>query len=114
DADGYMFIVDRKKDLIIASGYNVYQRDVEEVLYEHPSVKEAVVVGVPDSYRGEKVKAVVVLKEGKQYDEKELITYCRENMATYKVPRIVEFRKELQKTNVGKILRRKVREEAQG
>ena len=114
DEDGYLFIVDRKKDLIIASGYNVYPRDVEEVLYEHPSVKEAVVVGVPDSYRGETVKAVVVLKEGKQYDEKELIAYCRENMATYKVPRIVEFRKELPKTNVGKILRRKVREEAQG
>src|SRR5699024_9964104 len=114
DEDGCLFIVDRKKDLNIASGNNVYPRDVEEVLYEHRSVKEAVVVGVPDSYRGETVKAVVVLKEGKQYDVKELIAYCRENMATYKVPRIVEFRKELPKTNVGKILRRKVREEAQG
>jgi len=112
DEDGYLFIVDRKKDLIIASGHNVYPRDVEEILYEHPAIQEAVVVGVPDSYRGETVKAVIVLKEGKQCDEKELIAYCREHMASYKVPRIVEFRKELPKTNVGKILRRKVREES--
>nr|WP_106497890.1 long-chain fatty acid--CoA ligase [Lentibacillus sp. Marseille-P4043] len=112
DEDGFLFIVDRKKDLIIASGYNVYPRDVEEIIYEHPAVQEAVVVGIPDPYRGETVKAVVVLKEGQLTDEKELIAYCRENMAAYKVPRIVEFRKELPKTNVGKILRRKIREES--
>ncbi|MBB6453258.1 long-chain acyl-CoA synthetase [Salirhabdus euzebyi] len=111
DEDGYVYIVDRKKDLIIASGYNVYPRDVEEVIYEHPAVQEAVVVGVPDEYRGETVKAVVVLKEGQTCTEEELIAYCKENMATYKVPRIVEFRPELPKTNVGKILRRKIREE---
>ncbi|GAB3043545.1 long-chain-fatty-acid--CoA ligase [Virgibacillus ainsalahensis] len=112
DEDGYLFIVDRKKDLIIASGYNVYPRDVEEILYEHSSVQEAVVVGMPDPYRGETVKAVVVLKEGKQRDEKKLIAYCRKNMAAYKVPEVIEFREELPKTNVGKILRRKIKEES--
>ncbi|MFC4558430.1 long-chain fatty acid--CoA ligase [Virgibacillus kekensis] len=111
DEDGYAYIVDRKKDLIIASGYNVYPRDVEEVIYEHPAVQEAVVVGIPDAYRGETVKAVVVLKDGHNCTEDELISYCRDNMATYKVPRVVEFRDELPKTNVGKILRRAIREE---
>lgn len=112
DEDGYLFIVDRKKDLIIASGYNVYPRDVEEILYEHPAVQEAVVVGIPDPYRGESVKAVVVLKESQDCAEEELIAYCRENMVAYKAPRVIEFRKELPKTNVGKILRRKIRDES--
>ncbi|WP_068673318.1 long-chain fatty acid--CoA ligase [Oceanobacillus sp. Castelsardo] len=112
DEDGYLYIVDRKKDLIIASGYNVYPRDVEEVLYEHPSIQEAVVVGVPDPYRGETVKAVVVLKGGSTCTEDELTSYCRANLSAYKVPRIIEFRKELPKTGVGKILRRKIREES--
>lgn len=112
DEDGYLFIVDRKKDLIIASGYNVYPRDVEEILYVHPAVQEAVVVGIPDPYRGETVKAVVVLKEGQLCAEKELIAYCKENMSAYKVPSVIEFRKELPKTNVGKILRRKIRDES--
>ncbi|SDQ90910.1 long-chain acyl-CoA synthetase [Virgibacillus salinus] len=112
DDDGYLFIVDRKKDLIIASGYNIYPRDVEEILYDHPAVQEAVVVGIPDPYRGETVKAVVVLKAGEACDEKELIAYCRENLAAYKVPEVIEFREELPKTNVGKILRRKIREES--
>lgn len=111
DEEGYVYIVDRKKDLIIASGYNIYPRDVEEIIYEYPSVREAVVVGVPDAYRGETVKAVVVLKEGKTCSEAELIAYCKENLAAYKVPHIVEFREELPKTNVGKILRRVIREE---
>ncbi len=111
DEDGYLFIIDRKKDMIIASGYNIYPRDVEEVIYEHPAVQEAVVVGIPDEYRGETVKAVVVLKEGQSITEDEMIEYCRENMAAYRVPRIVEFRKELPKTAVGKILRRTVKEE---
>lgn len=111
DEDGYLSIVDRKKDLIIASGYNVYPRDVEEVLYEHPAVQEAVVIGVPDPYRGETIKAVLVLKEGRTATEDEIIEYCRAHMAPYKVPRIVEFRKELPKTIVGKILRRALREE---
>lgn len=111
DEDGYVYIVDRKKDLIIASGYNIYPRDIEEVLYEHPAVQEAVVIGVPDQYRGETVKAFVVLKAGKSVTEAELIAFCKENMSTYKVPRIVEFREQLPKTNVGKILRRALREE---
>lgn len=112
DEDGYLYIVDRKKDLIIASGYNIYPRDVEEVIYEHPSVQEAVVVGVPDPYRGETVKAYIVLKAGKEASEEEMIEYCRKNLAAYKVPKIIEFRSELPKTNVGKILRRALREEA--
>ncbi|MBT2656146.1 long-chain fatty acid--CoA ligase [Bacillus sp. ISL-18] len=111
DEDGYLYIVDRKKDLIIASGYNIYPRDIEEVLYEHPAVQEAVCIGVPDPYRGEDVKAVVVLKSGKTATEFELIQYCKQNMAAYKVPRIVEFRNQLPKTGVGKILRRALREE---
>lgn len=112
DEDGYLFIVDRKKDLIIAGGYNIYPRDVEEIIYEYPAIQEAVVVGVPDPYRGETVKAVVVLKEGQICTAEELIAYCRENMAAFKVPKIVEFRDEMPKTNVGKILRRKIREES--
>ncbi|MEH7131141.1 long-chain fatty acid--CoA ligase [Neobacillus drentensis] len=111
DEDGYLYIVDRKKDLIIASGFNIYPRDIEEVLYEHPAVQEAVCIGVPDPYRGEDVKAVIVLKAGKSATEEEMIRYCKENMAAYKVPRHVEFRKQLPKTNVGKILRRALRDE---
>lgn len=111
DDDGYLYIVDRKKDLIIASGYNVYPRDVEEVLYEHPAVREAVVIGIPDAYRGETVKAVLVLKSNQKISEQEIIDYCRKNIAAYKVPQLVEFRDELPKTIVGKILRRALREE---
>lgn len=111
DEDGYLYIVDRKKDMIIASGYNVYPRDVEEVIYEHPAVQEAVVVGVPDAYRGETVKAVIVLKEGHSVSEEEMIEYCKQNLAAYKAPKIVEFRDELPKTAVGKILRRAIRDE---
>lgn len=113
DEDGYLYIVDRKKDLIIASGYNVYPRDIEEVLYEHPSVQEAVVIGVPDAYRGETIKAVLVLKVGKSAKEEEIVQYCKENLSAYKVPKIIEFRDELPKTGVGKILRRALREEVQ-
>ncbi|WPZ19336.1 long-chain fatty acid--CoA ligase [Geobacillus subterraneus] len=112
DEEGYVTIVDRKKDMIIAGGYNVYPREIEEVLYEHPAVKEAVAIGVPDPYRGETVKAVIVLKDGQQASEDDILAHCRKNLASYKVPRIVEFRAELPKTNVGKILRRALREEA--
>ncbi|MGZ0085051.1 long-chain-fatty-acid--CoA ligase [Caldibacillus thermoamylovorans] len=112
DEEGYVTIVDRKKDLIIAGGYNIYPREIEEVLYEHPAVREAAAVGVPDPYRGETVKAIIVVKEGMQASEEEIIAHCRKNLAAYKVPRIVEFRAELPKTNVGKILRRALREEA--
>ncbi|MEI5905569.1 long-chain-fatty-acid--CoA ligase [Bacillus spongiae] len=104
--DGYFFIVDRKKDMIIAGGFNIYPREIEEVIYEHSAVQEAVVVGIPDPYRGETVKAYVVLKENSTTTEKELNEFMRKHLAAYKVPRVYEFRKELPKTAVGKILRR--------
>ncbi len=111
DEEGYFQIVDRKKDMIIAGGFNIYPRDVEEVLYENPKVKEAVVAGIPDPYRGETVKAYVVLKEGETATEEEIIEFCKGKMAKYKVPRMVEFRPELPKTIVGKVLRRILVEE---
>lgn len=113
DEDGYFYIVDRKKDVIICSGYNIYPREVEEVLYEHEAIVEAAVIGVPDEYRGETVKAFVVLKDeykGK-ISEEDIINYCRQKLAAYKIPRIVEFRDELPKSAVGKVLRRVLKEE---
>lgn len=107
--DGWVFIVDRKKDMINASGYKVWPREVEDVLYEHPAVREAAVVGVPDEYRGETVKAFVSLKPGANATEAELIAHCKERMAAYKYPRSVEFLDELPKTVTGKILRRELR-----
>ncbi|OLN22638.1 long-chain fatty acid--CoA ligase [Domibacillus antri] len=111
DESGYFYIVDRKKDMIIAGGFNIYPRDVEEVLYEHEAIQEAVVAGVPDPYRGETVKAYIVLKEGYKVTEQEFDDYCRKHLAAFKVPRIYEFREELPKTAVGKILRRVLIEE---
>ena len=111
DEEGYFFVVDRKKDIIIAGGYNIYPREVEEVLYEHDAVQECVVIGVPDPYRGETVKAFIVLKEDAEVDEASLNRYCRKNLAAYKVPRMYEFRAELPKTAVGKILRRQLVDE---
>jgi long-chain acyl-CoA synthetase len=111
DQDGYFQIVDRKKDMIIAGGFNIYPRDVEEVLYKHPKVKEAVVAGVPDPYRGETVKAYIILKEGQTATPEEIIDFCRQNLAKFKVPTSVEFRADLPKTMVGKILRRMLVEE---
>ncbi|MCP1145495.1 AMP-binding protein [Lysinibacillus endophyticus] len=111
DENGYFYVVDRKKDMIIAGGFNIYPREVEEVLYEHDAVQECVVAGIPDPYRGETVKAFIVLKEGKSVTEEELDKYCRQNLAAFKVPRYYEFRKELPKTAVGKILRRTLVEE---
>ncbi|SFR05724.1 long-chain-fatty-acid--CoA ligase [Desulfoscipio geothermicus] len=110
DDEGYVCIVSRKKDVIIAGGYNIYPVEVEDVLFAHPKVKESVVVGVPDAYRGETVKAFIVLKEGETATEEEIISYCRTKLAAYKVPRRVEFRAELPKSAVGKILRRLLRE----
>ena len=109
--EGYFFVVDRKKDMIIAGGFNIYPREIEEVMYEHPSVQEVVVAGVPDPYRGETVKAYIVLKEGATTTEEELNAFARKHLASYKVPRIYEFRSELPKTAVGKILRRALVEE---
>ncbi len=111
DEDGYFYIVDRKKDLIIASGYNIVPREVEEVLYENPKVQEAVVVGVPHPKRGETVKAFIVLKPGETATEEEIIAFCKERLAPYKVPKLVEFRTELPKSAVGKLLRRALVEE---
>ncbi len=112
DEDGYVYIVDRKKDMIIAGGYNIYPREIEEVIYEHPAVKEAAVIGVRDEYRGETVKAYIVLKDGVTAAEEDIIAFCKKNMAPYKVPKLVEFREELPKTSVGKVLRRALREQA--
>lgn len=111
DEEGRFYIVDRKKDMIIASGFNIYPREVEEVLYEHEAIQECVVAGVPDAYRGETVKAYIVLKENASVTEEELDKYCRANLAAYKIPRIYEFRDELPKTAVGKILRRSLVDE---
>ncbi|GAJ99331.1 LOW QUALITY PROTEIN: long-chain-fatty-acid-CoA ligase [Geomicrobium sp. JCM 19055] len=113
DKDGYFYIVDRKKDMIIAGGFNIYLREVEEVLYEHDAILECAVVGVPDEYRGETVKAFVVTKTGKEVTEEALESFCRERLAAYKIPRIYEFRNELPKTLVGKVLRRVLVEEEQ-
>jgi long-chain acyl-CoA synthetase len=110
DEEGYLFIVDRKKDMIIASGFNIYPRDIDEVLFEHPKIKEACAVGIPDPYRGETVKAFVVPKEGETLTEEEVTTFCREKLAAYKVPKIIEFMDELPKSAIGKVLRRKLRE----
>ena len=109
DEDGYYYIVDRKKDLIIAGGYNVYPREVEEVLWEFPKIMEAAVIGVPDAYRGETVKAFVVIKPGSQATAEEIIAFCRQHLAAYKVPRLVVFRDSLPKSGVGKYLRRELR-----
>jgi long-chain acyl-CoA synthetase len=111
DEEGYFYIVDRKKDLIITGGFNIYPREVEEVLYEHPKVQEAVVCGIPDAYRGEAVKAYIVLKPGEQATAEEIIAFCKERLANFKVPKQVEFRKELPKSLIGKHLRRALREE---
>jgi long-chain acyl-CoA synthetase len=106
DEDGYFYVVDRKKDMIIAGGFNIYPREIEEVLYEHPAIKEAAIIGVPDEYRGETVKAYIVVKENEGVTEEELDKYCRQKLAAFKVPRLYEFRDDLPKTAVGKILRR--------
>ncbi len=115
DADGWIYIVDRKKDLIIVSGYKVWPRDVEDVLYQHPSVRQAAVVGIPDPYRGETVVAYVAVKSG--YEDTvtpdELIEFCKQRMSNYKYPRKIEIMKELPQTLTGKFLRRELRDKAQ-
>jgi long-chain acyl-CoA synthetase len=111
DEDGYFYIVDRKKDMIIASGFNIYPREVEEVLYEHPQVAEAAVAGIPDPKRGETVKAWIVLKPGQTATVDEIRDFCRDKLAKYKIPNHVEFRDELPTTMVGKVLRRMLAEE---
>jgi long-chain acyl-CoA synthetase len=112
DADGYFYIIERAKDMIIASGFKVYPREVEEVLFQHPAVAEAAVAGTPDAYRGETVAAFVVLKPGitaSEQTKQELIQYCEQELAAYKVPKILEFRESLPKSLIGKVIRRKLR-----
>lgn len=114
DEEGWFYLVDRKKDMIIVSGYKVWPRDVEDTLYQHPAVREAAVVGIPDEYRGETVKAYVALKSGTEgkVTPDELIAFCKERMANYKYPRQLEILDELPKTTTGKYLRRELREKA--
>ncbi|MGH3327207.1 MAG: class I adenylate-forming enzyme family protein [Streptomycetales bacterium] len=112
DDEGWFYVVDRKKDMINAAGYKVWPREVEDVLVEHPAVREAAVIGVPDTYRVETVKAFVSLRPGGQANAKELIAFCKERMAAYKYPRHVEILDDLPKTPTGKLLRRELRERA--
>ncbi len=112
DADGYFYIIERAKDMIIASGFKVYPREVEEVLVQHPAVAEAAVTGTPDVYRGETVAAFVVLKPriaASEHTKQELIQYCEQELAAYKVPKILEFRESLPKSLIGKVIRRELR-----
>ena len=111
DEDGYFYIVDRKKDMIISGGFNIYPRDVDEVFYEHPKIQEACAIGIPDPKRGENVKLFVVLKEGETATQEELIEYAKTRLATYKLPTEIEFRKELPKSTVGKVLRKELKAE---
>lgn len=111
DEDGYFYIVDRKKDMIIAGGYNIYPRDIDEVLYQHPKISDAVAIGIPDQYRGETVKAFIVLKPNESATETEIIDFCKQRLAVYKVPKMIEFREDLPKSAIGKILRKVLRDE---
>jgi long-chain acyl-CoA synthetase len=112
DDDGFFYIVDRIKDMIKTVGENVYPREIEEVLFMHPKVKEAVVVGIPhEEFLGEKIKAYIVLKEGEVATPEEIIQFCRDQLSKFKVPKEVEFRSQLPKTLVGKVLRRILRDE---
>jgi long-chain acyl-CoA synthetase len=114
DADGFLTIVDRKKDMIIASGYNIYPNEIDAVLFEHPRVLEACTIGVPDPYRGETVKSFIVAKAGETITEDEITAHCKERLAAYKVPKQIAFVDELPKSTVGKILRRELREQEPG
>ncbi len=110
DADGYLTIVDRKKDMIIAGGYNIYPVELDNILFDHPKILEACTIGIPDAYRGETVKAFIVVKPGEQLSADEVTEYCKKNMAVYKIPKHIEFVNELPKSAVGKILRRTLKE----
>ena len=110
DEDGYLYIVDRKKDLIIASGYNIYPIEIDNVLFDHPKIMEACTIGIPHEYRGETVKAFIVAKAGETLTEEEVTEFCNEKLSAYKVPKIIEFVDDLPKSSVGKTLRRKLRD----
>lgn len=111
DEDDYFFIVDRKKDMIIAGGYNIYPREIDEVLYQHSKIQDAATIGIPDEYRGETVKCFIVLNQGETLTEEELMIFCKDKLAAYKRPKLIEFRDELPKSVVGKILRKELRAE---
>jgi len=113
DEEGYFYVIDRSKDMIKASGFNIYPREVEEVLLLHPSIEEAAVIGMPHEYRGETVAAVIVLKPGFEASietRDEIIAYCKKELTPYKVPKFIEFRESLPKTLIGKVLKRELRE----
>jgi len=110
DEEGDVFIVDRMKDLIIRGGYNVYPREVEEVLYTHEAIREAAVLGIPDEMYGEEVRAVISLKDGCELSAEDVISYCQEHLAAYKYPRVVDIIEELPKGSTGKILKRALRD----
>jgi acyl-CoA synthetase (AMP-forming)/AMP-acid ligase II len=110
DESGYLFIMDRSKDMIISGGENIYPREIEEVLIRHPAVREVAVIGVPDARWGEAVKAVVSLTEGESTTENDLIGFCKDYIASYKKPKSVDFVDELPKNNYGKILKRELRD----
>jgi long-chain acyl-CoA synthetase len=109
DEEGYFYIVDRKKDMVIAGGFNIYPREIDEVLFEHPKIAEACAVGIPDPYRGETIKAFVVLKAGEAMTAEEVIQHCAAKLARYKIPKSVEFMSALPKSGVGKVLRKELR-----
>jgi len=111
DKDGYFFIVDRLKDLIITSGNNVYPREIEEILYEHPKIQKAAAIGIPDAKKGEAIKVFIVPNEGVTLDTNEIMEYCKERLAKYKCPQAIEIRESLPESNVGKILKKELREE---
>jgi long-chain acyl-CoA synthetase len=111
DEDGYFYITDRKKDLIIVGGFNVFPREIDELIYQHPKVKEGITIGIPDPRKGEHIKVYIVLKDGERATPEEFIAYFKERLTPYKVPSEVEFRTELPKSMIGKILRRALREE---
>jgi acyl-CoA synthetase (AMP-forming)/AMP-acid ligase II len=109
DEEGYVFIVDRKSDMIISGGFNIYPKEIEEVIYQYPGVSEVAVIGVPDDLWGESAKAIVVPKEGASLTEEGIIEFCRQHLASYKKPKSVDFIKELPKNNNGKILKRELK-----
>ncbi|MBC8479120.1 MAG: AMP-binding protein, partial [FCB group bacterium] len=109
DEDGYFYIVDRKKDMIISGGFNVYPREIDEVYYENPKVQEACTIGVPHPNRGESGKIFIVLKDGETATEEEMLNFCQDKLAKFKWPVEVEFAKELPKSTIGKILRKELR-----
>jgi long-chain acyl-CoA synthetase len=112
DNDGYFYIVDRKKDMIISEGFNVYPQEIDDLLLKHPKILEAATVGVPDELRGEKIYSYIVLKENELAGPDEILAYCRENLAKYKIPKRILIKESLPKSPLGKILKRELKKEA--